>query len=133
VRQNFGSRSGISHFQLPEHAPMVEPSQIAITMVWIFRIPRASCLKLRRGCDSFVPAWRFAALQTGRTLFLGESLPADYPSALCRRCAAPLAVSTIREDFIPPLLSTPTKPSRTAFSQIGMRGQLLRHASMVSA
>jgi hypothetical protein len=65
VRQNFGSRSGISHFQLPEHAPTVDPSQTAITMVEIFRIPRASCRKLRRGCDSFVPAWRFAALQTG--------------------------------------------------------------------
>ena len=52
---------------------MADPSQIVITMVQIFRIPRASGRKLRRGCDSFVPAWRFAALQTGRTLFLGGS------------------------------------------------------------
>jgi hypothetical protein len=103
----------------PLQAPTGDPSEITIRIVQIFRMLRLQPRASRRNNDRIAFVQQFAALQTGQTL------------PLWRR-AAPLAVSTIRDDLMVLPFSIRTKPSRTAFSQIGIRGQLLRHASMVS-
>jgi hypothetical protein len=109
----FGSRSGTSHLL---HAPIANPSETAIRTVQIFRM-RATPPETQYGKSPSDAATR--RLRIGQVLFW------------CRR-AVPSAVSTIREVFMAPPFSMRTNPWRTASSQIDIRGQVLRHASMVS-
>ena len=127
----FGSRSGISHLL---HAPVANPSEIAIRTVQTFPM-RATPLKTQYGkspSDAAAPCCPHPILHRLRG---GKPI---YPPWLAgegtarRRRAVPRAVSTIRDAFMAPPFSMRTSPWRTASSQIGMRGQVLRHASMVS-
>jgi hypothetical protein len=117
--QNLGMKSGMAHLMLLQ-APTGDPSEIAIRIVQIFRMQRLRPMAFQGATGARVAfVKRFAALQTGQNLLLW-------------RRAAPFAVSTIRDDLMVQPLSMRTNPSCTAFSQTGIRGQLLRHASMVS-
>ena len=111
----FGNRSGISHLL---HAPSANPSEITIRTVQIFRM---------RATPSRSAVWQIFSDTASQTAPRGISQSWPRPSR-----AFPRAVSTIRDDFMAPPFSMRTKPSHTAFSQIGMRGQVLRQASMVS-
>ena len=109
----FGSRSGISHLL---HAPIANPSETAIRTVQIFRM-QATPAETQYGI--------FFSDAASRRLWMCHVL-------FRSRRSVPRAVSTIRDEVIAPPFSMRTNPWRTASSQIGMRGQVLRHASMVS-
>lgn len=118
-RQDCGSQVGTSHLL---QAPSAMPNDTTRTMAHTLRMQRSPT----------VP--HLDITDIGLT---GRAIPRHYPSAADLSYArssrvCPCSVRTTRDAFIKPPFSMRTSPSLTASSQIDIRGQVLRHASMVS-